>query len=86
MFFDKKLSGPSDVYYLEPYIYHSHMNTAQAMNNLIQERHTHSESFSTAKMSRRKQLIEIYLANGGSGLAFVVRTWNTFPELTLAII
>ena len=40
------------------------------METLIQERHNHSESCVTVKVSRRKQKSEIYLANKGSGLAF----------------
>ena len=40
------------------------------MNTFIQERHNHSENCVTVKVSRRKQKVEIYLANEGSGLAF----------------
>ena len=40
------------------------------MNILIQERHNHSENCIKVKVSRRKQKVEIYLANEGSGLAF----------------
>ena len=41
------------------------------MNFLIQERHNHSENCITVKGSRRTQKVEIYLANEGSGLAFL---------------
>ena len=41
------------------------------MNTLIQERHNHSENCIRVKVSRRTQKVEIYLANEGSGLAFL---------------
>ena len=40
------------------------------MNTLIQERHNHSESFVTVKVSQRTQKVEVYLEIDGSGLAF----------------
>ena len=40
------------------------------MNNLIQDRHNHSENCIKVKVSRGKQKVEIYLANEGSGLEF----------------
>ena len=40
------------------------------MNTLIQERHSHSKNCITLNVSRRRQKVEIYLANEGSGLAF----------------
>ena len=40
------------------------------MNTLIQERHNHSESCITVKVSQRTQQFEIYLASEGSSLAF----------------
>ena len=40
------------------------------MNTLIQERHNHSENSITVRVSRRTQKVEIYLADGGFGLAF----------------
>ena len=41
------------------------------MNTLIQERHNHKENGVTVKVSRRTKKVEIYLANEGSGLAFL---------------
>ena len=41
------------------------------MKTLIQERHNHSENCITVKVSRRTQKVEIYLANEGSGFAFI---------------
>ena len=41
------------------------------MNTLIQERHNHSEICIRVKVSRRTKKVEIYLANEGSGLAFL---------------
>ena len=70
MFFDKKLSNSSEIYYLEPGLYPSITDIVEALNSLIQERRNHSENCFKVKMSRRKQKIEIYLAIEGSGLAF----------------
>ena len=70
VFFGKKLPNLSEVYYLEPGLYPSITDIVEAMNILIQERHNHSESCITVKVSRRTQKVEIYLANEGSGLAF----------------
>ena len=67
MFFDKKFSKSSEFYYLEPGLYPS---IVEAMINLIQERHNHSDNCIKAKVSRRTQKIEIHLANEASGLAF----------------
>ena len=70
MFFDKKLSKLSEFYYREPGLYPSITDIVEAMNTLIQERHNHSENYITVKVSRSTEKVEIYLANGGSGLAF----------------
>ena len=68
MFFDKKLSA--EFFYLEPGLYPSITDIVEAMNNLIQERHNHSENCMKVKVSRRKQKVEIYFADETSGLAF----------------
>ena len=68
MFFDKKLSKPSEFYYLEPGLYPSITDIVEAMNTLLQERHNHSKICITVKVSRRPQKIEIYLANERYGL------------------
>ena len=70
MFFDKKLSKSSEFYNLEPGLYPSISDIVEAMSTLIQERHNHSESCITVKMSRRTQKVEIYLAIEGYALAF----------------
>ena len=70
MFFDRKFSKSSEFYYLEPGLYPSITDIVEAMNNLIQERHNHSENCIKVKVSRRTQKVEIYLAKEGSGLAF----------------
>ena len=70
MIFDKKLSKSSEFYYLETSLYPSITDIVEAMNNLIQEIHNHSENCIKVKVSRRTQKVEIYLANEGSGLAF----------------
>ena len=70
LFFDKKLPKSSEFYYLEPGLYPSITDIVEAMNTLIHERHNHSESCITVKVSRRTQKVEIYLANEGSGPPF----------------
>ena len=70
MFFDKKLSKSTEIYYLEPGLYRSIMDIVEAMNILIQERHNHSGSCIKVKVPGRTQKVEIYLAKEGSGLAF----------------
>ena len=70
MFFDKKLSKSSELYYLEPGLYPSITDIVEAMNILIQERHNHSENCIKVKVSQKTQKVEICLANEASGLAF----------------
>ena len=55
MFFDEKLSKPSEFYYLETGLYPSITDIVEAINTLLQERHNHSENFITIKVSRRTQ-------------------------------
>ena len=69
MFFDNKLSDLSEFYYLEPGLYPFITDIVEAMTTLIPERHNPSESCITVEVSQRNQKAEIYLANGGSGLA-----------------
>ena len=83
MFFDKNFSKPSEFHYLEPRLYPSIMDIFEAMNFLIQERHNHSENCITVKVSRRRQKLETYLQDEGSGLAFLVRIWDTFLDVIL---
>ena len=71
MFFEKKLSKSSKFFYLEPGLYPSITDIVETMNILIQDRHNHSENCIKVKVSRRTQKAEIYLANEGSGLAFL---------------
>ena len=69
MFFDKKLSKSSELYYLEPGFYTSITDIVEAMNTFIQQRHNHRENCITVKVSRRMQKVEIYLAHERAGLA-----------------
>ena len=69
MFFEKKLSKSPEFYYLEPGLLPCNTDIVEAMKTLNQERHNRSDSCVIAKVSRRKQKVEIYLANEGSGLA-----------------
>ena len=73
MFFDKKLSNSSHFYYLQPGLYPSITDIVEAMKALVQERHNYSEKCVTFQVSRRTQEVEIYLANGESGLALFSR-------------
>ena len=70
IFFDEKLSKSSEFYHLKPGLYPSVTDIVDTMNTLIRERHNHSESCITVKVSRRTQKVEVYLANEGSSLAF----------------
>ena len=71
MFFGKKLSKSSELHYLEPGLYPSITDLVEAMNILTQERHNHSENCIKVEVSRRRQKVDIYLANEGSGLEFL---------------
>ena len=57
-------------FHLQPALYPSITAIVEAMNTVIQERHNHSESCITFKVSWRTQKFEVYLANEGCGLAF----------------
>ena len=59
LFFNKKHSKPSEIYYLEPCLYLSITDIFEAVNPLIQEQHNHSKSCITVKVSRRTQKVEI---------------------------
>ena len=56
--------------FLETGLYPSFTDIAGATNTLIQERHKHSRSSITVKMSRATQKTETYLANEKYGLTF----------------
>ena len=71
-FFDMKLPKSSDFYYLEPGLYPSITDIAEAMNTLIQERNNHSENCITVRVSRRTQKVEIYPAIERCGLVFFI--------------
>ena len=70
--FLQKFSKSSKFYYLEPGLYPSIRDSVEAMKTLVQEKHNRSEIGITVKVSRRTQKVEIYLANEGSGLAFLI--------------
>ena len=68
--FDDKLSKSTSTYNLEPGLYTSITDIAEAMNTLIQGRNNHNETCITVKDSRRSQKVVFMLANDSSGLAF----------------
>ena len=70
MFFVKKVSGTSEISYLEPGLYTSITDVVEATDILFQERHNKSENCIKIKVTRLTQKVEIHLANEGSGLAF----------------
>ena len=70
MFFDRKFSKSTDLYYLELGLQTSITDIVEAMNTLIQERQSHNPKYITVEESRSSQKTEIYLANERSGLAF----------------
>ena len=47
------------------------VDLVEAMNTLIQERQHQNVNCITMKVSRRSQKVDIYLANEGSGFAFL---------------
>ena len=83
--FDTKFSNFSEYSHLEPGFCHWFFEIMEAMNTLIQERHTHAEASIAVKMFRGTQKIEIRLANKGSGLAFLVRMWVIIFEAMLTM-
>ena len=44
MFYDEKLSKPTEAYYHEPGLYSSITDIVEAMNTLIQERNNHRDT------------------------------------------
>ena len=70
MFFHKKLSKSPDFYYLGPGLRPFDTNFVEAVNTLIQEKHNHSKTCITVKVSQTTQKNEFYVANEGVGLAF----------------
>ena len=85
MFLTKKFSRSSEFYYVDPGLYPSITENAEAMNTLIQEKHKHSENCITVEVSQRTQKVEIYLAFEISGLVFLIRTCDTFSEVLLVM-
>ena len=63
MFFDKKLSKSSKIYFQELGLYPSITKIVENNNALIHKRHNYNESCITAKITRGTQKVEIYLAN-----------------------
>ena len=69
-FFDEELSKYRTSYNLEPGLYTSITGIVEAINEFIQERNNHNETFIKVKVSRRTQKVVIMLANDTCGLAF----------------
>ena len=69
MFFGKNFSKFSGFYYMEPGLYSSFTDIAEAMNTLIHEGHNHSEKCNTVKVSPKTQKVENYLEIEGSSPA-----------------
>ena len=70
MFFSKNKTNSSDFHYLEPGLHPSITEIVEAMSTLIQQRHDHSESCITVKVSRRTEKVEICFTRKKSGLKF----------------
>ena len=81
-FLNKKLSKSTEFYYLEPGLHDFITDVVEA---LIEERHNHSQSCFTVKVSRRRKKFKIYLANEEYNLAFLLQTWDTFSVAMLAM-
>ena len=85
MFFDKKTSKSSEIYYLELGLYPSITDIVEIMDIPIQERHNHSENWVTVKVSRRTQNLRFTLQMKDLVLHFSVRIWDTFSEVMLKL-
>ena len=83
MFFDKKVSKSSEVYYLEPGIYPSITDIVEAMNILFQERHNHGENSIKAQMSLKRKKLRFTLRMKDPLLHSLVQIWDTFSEVML---
>ena len=69
-FFGKHFSKSTSTYSIEPGLYTSITDVAEAMTTPIQERNNHNETCITVKVSRRAQKVVTMCANDCSGLAF----------------
>ena len=78
LFFDENFSKSSEFQDLEPGLYPSFTDFVEAKNTAFQERHNHSESCITIKVSGRTQKVYIYLAKEISGFAFVITDLGHF--------
>ena len=85
MFLDKKLSILSELYYLKPGPYPSITDIIEAMITPIQERHNHSENCITVKVPRRTQRMRFTMQMQNLDSHSLVRTWDTFSEVRLAM-
>ena len=84
MFFDKKTSKSSEFYYLEPVLYSSITDIDETMNNLIQERHNHSQSCFSMKVSQNEKKLRFTLQLKDLVLHFLVGTWKNNSEAKFA--
>ena len=83
MFFDKKLSKSTELYYLEPGLCPSITDIVEAMNILIQEKHNHSENCIKVKVSRKTQKLRFTLQMKHLVLRSLIQIWGTFSEVLL---
>ena len=74
LFFDTNPSNSSVYYYLEPDPYPSITDIVEGMNTHIQDRHHHTDFSITVKVSRRRQKVEIHLANEEGSCSAVFST------------
>ena len=77
-FFGEKLSTSTTTDNVEPGLYTSITDFAQAMNTLIQEKNNHNGACITVKVSRRTKKVVNMLANDTSGLAFCSTEFGHF--------
>ena len=85
MYFEKKLSKSSGFQNLKPANYLLIADIALAMNIFLNERQQHSENCITLEVSRRTRTIEIFLQMKDPFLNSLLRTWDTFSEIMLAM-
>ena len=72
-------------FHIQPDLYPSITKIVEAMKTLTQERHNHSESCITFKLSRRTQKLRFTFQMNHLALRSLVRTWGTFSVAMLAM-
>ena len=78
MLFDTKSSNTLEFFEPEPGLYHLVTDFVEAMNTLIRERHNHTETSVSVKVSQRTRKVDSHLANERLGLEFFTTDLSHF--------